>query len=65
MTQNERLESVLAAAKQHGKDSEPDHEVGDLQDCLRAAIACMSLDHFDMFMRTPAVLDTLEWGGGA
>ena len=31
-----RLEALLAAAEQHGLESEPDHEVGDLQDLLRA-----------------------------
>ena len=25
---------ITKAAKAHGEDSEPDHEVGDLQDCL-------------------------------
>lgn len=32
----EPLEDLIDAAKQHGEDSEPDHEVGDLQDLLRA-----------------------------
>ena len=31
-----RLEALLAAAEEHGLESEPDHEVGDLQDLLRA-----------------------------
>ncbi|MBG6083059.1 hypothetical protein [Rubrivivax gelatinosus] len=30
------IEEFIDAAKQHGVDSEPDHEVGDLQDLLRA-----------------------------
>jgi hypothetical protein len=29
--------TYIAAARQHGEDSEPDHEVGDLQDLLREA----------------------------
>jgi hypothetical protein len=29
------LQYYLDAAQQHGEDSEPDHEVGDLQDLLR------------------------------
>ena len=29
------IEELMAKAKQHGEDSEPDHEVGDLQDLLR------------------------------
>jgi hypothetical protein len=30
------LEKLLEAAAAHGKRSEPDHEVGDLQDILRS-----------------------------
>lgn len=30
------VELVIDAARQHGEDSEPDHEVGDLQDALRS-----------------------------
>jgi hypothetical protein len=30
------LEALLAAAAAHGKQSEPDHEVGDLQEVLRS-----------------------------
>jgi hypothetical protein len=31
-----QLEQLLAAAEAHGRESEPDHEVGDLHDLLRA-----------------------------
>ena len=31
------LDKLLASAKAHGENSEPDHEVGDLQDALRIA----------------------------
>jgi hypothetical protein len=31
------LDEILSAAARHGLASEPDHEVGDLQDALRAA----------------------------
>jgi hypothetical protein len=30
------LEFLLGLAEEHGRDSEPDHEVGDLQDLCRA-----------------------------
>ena len=33
---------ITNAAKQHGKDSEPDHEVGDLQDCLGEALKLLN-----------------------
>jgi hypothetical protein len=36
------IEAYIAAAEQHGKDSEPDHEVGDLQDMLRVAWSLMT-----------------------
>lgn len=29
------IETLIEAARQHGLDSEPDHEVGDLQSLLR------------------------------
>jgi hypothetical protein len=32
---NEPVELVLISAQTHGEESEPDHEVGDLQDALR------------------------------
>lgn len=38
------LEQVLAAAKAHGERTEPDHEVGDLQDLLWACFAKMPDD---------------------
>jgi hypothetical protein len=31
-----RLEALLAAAEEHGLESEPEDEVGDLQDLVRA-----------------------------
>jgi hypothetical protein len=38
------LEDILQAAQAHGEESEPDHEVGDLQDTLRLAWAKLSLE---------------------
>lgn len=35
-------ERLIDSAEKHGKESEPDHEVGDLQDALRAAIELMT-----------------------
>lgn len=35
------LETVFHAAHVHGADSDPDHEVGDLQDALRAAVTLL------------------------
>ncbi len=33
------LDALLTAAATHGRESDPDHEVGDLQDILRTAWA--------------------------
>jgi hypothetical protein len=35
------IEKLILAAQHHGEDSESDHEVGDLQDLLRACWATM------------------------
>jgi hypothetical protein len=35
--------AIIDQAKQHGEDSEPDHEVGDLQDSLSACLSIMTL----------------------
>lgn len=36
MNAQEMLDALIAAAAKHGEESDPDHEVGDLQDILRA-----------------------------
>jgi len=35
-------EQIVEAARIHGEESEPDHEVGDLQEALYAALALMT-----------------------
>lgn len=41
---NPELEALFLAARTHGQCSEPDHEVGDLQDVLRTCWLKMSTD---------------------
>lgn len=41
-TRDDLLQDILQAAEQHGNDSDPDHEVGDLQDALRLAWAALT-----------------------
>lgn len=36
------VERLIAAAQKHGAESDPNHEVGDLQDALRACWAHLS-----------------------
>ena len=54
----EPLETLIEAAKQHGEDSEPDHEVGDLQDFLRAMWELLTPEQRLAYVGLPAVQDT-------
>jgi len=54
------VEFYIDAAQKHGEDSEPDHEVGDLQDFLRRAWALMSPDQRVEFALSPSVHSTLD-----
>jgi hypothetical protein len=54
------VEHLLTVAKQHGEDSEPDHEVGDLQDFLRVAWALLNEQQKAAFFADPAVAQTYE-----
>lgn len=54
------VQFYLNAAQQHGEDSEPDHEVGDLQDFLRAAWGLLSKAQKRQFSKLPTVRSTLE-----
>lgn len=54
------LKRILDAAAAHGCQSDPDHEVGDLQDALRAAWQLMTEGQQAKLLL--AVEDQLEWG---
>ena len=59
------LSRLLRAAERHGSESDPDHEVGDLQDVLKAAFGCLTKYQRVKFMGSEAVKDLLdEWGDG-
>lgn len=51
------VEQILRAAERHGLESEPDHEVGDLQDALREA-----WDHMTPEQRKAAFGEMDLWG---
>lgn len=53
-------ETYIAAARTHGEDSDPDHEVGDLQEFLRAAFRQMSPAQRSAFAADAQVQDTLS-----
>lgn len=58
------LECLLNVAKNHGDDSEPDHEVGDLQDLLRPMWAGLTPQQQRAYLASEAVA-TMISGAGA
>lgn len=57
------LQKILDAAYNHGSLSEPDHECGDLQDCLREAWEHLSETGRKKLMVSDTVTELLErWG---
>lgn len=57
-----RIQRVLNAARQHGENDEPGHEVGDLQDVLRAAWSLMTLEQRNQLMAAAETVDVLRAG---
>lgn len=57
-----RIERILNAAEQHGRNDDPDHEVGDLQDVLRAAWSLMTLEQRNQLMAAAETVDVLRAG---
>ena len=56
------VERLIDAADQHGVDSEPAHEVGDLQAYLRAAWSVMTQSQKTAVFLLPSVQETYEAG---
>jgi hypothetical protein len=54
------VEFYIGAAEKHGEDSEPDHEVGDLQEFLRAMWGFLSPEQRLAFATSPEVHQTLD-----
>jgi hypothetical protein len=54
------IEDYLTAARIHGEDSEPDHEVGDLQDLLRTMWSMLTPEQRHTFAEQPKVHETLR-----
>lgn len=57
------LDDIIAAAANHGRDSEPDHEVGDLQDLLRVAWKIMTPQQRTQFWNHDTTHEILKSGG--
>lgn len=57
------LSQILSAAEAHGLSSEPDHEVGDLQDVIRQMWRLFDLDQVKAFAEADAINEMVEWSG--
>ncbi|WP_143694518.1 hypothetical protein [Variovorax sp. JS1663] len=57
-----RIQRVLNAAQQHGENDDPDHEVGDLQDVLRAAWSLLTLEQRNQVMAAAETVEVLRAG---
>lgn len=55
------IEDLIHAARQHGLEDDPDHEVGDLQDILRAAWEIMTPDQRTALMQSGLALNLEEF----
>jgi hypothetical protein len=58
----DKVETFIQAAKNHGESDDPDHEVGDLQDMLRAAFRLLLPGQVKAFARDPKVEIVLDAG---
>ncbi len=58
------IDKYIDAACQHGLDSNPDHEVGDLQDLLRAMWEILSPEQKKAFTELPNIKEVLANGTG-
>lgn len=59
--QDRDIELCILGAQTHGECEEPDHEVGDLQDCVREMWRLMTRAQQQTFMASDAVRDRLEY----
>jgi hypothetical protein len=54
------IEFYLQAAEKHGRESDPDHEIGDLQQFLRAMWRLLSAEQKHAFANHPDVRLALD-----
>jgi len=55
-----KYQDILDAAKAHGENSEPEHEVGDLQEMLALAYNTMTREQREKFLGRAAVRELVE-----
>lgn len=58
------IETLIQAALDHGLDSEPDHEAGDLQNYLRDGWSLLTDDQRKSFLDQPRVKSAMEAAAG-
>jgi len=58
------IEDLITFAAEHGENSEPDHEVGDLQTFLRVAFNILSDEQKTTFFSHAEVASTYEAARG-
>lgn len=58
------VEDLIGFAQKHGEDSDPDHEVGDLQDLLRAAWKLMTPEQRRAMLTDASVSNVVESATG-
>lgn len=56
-------ETIIAAAEIHGRESEPDHRAGDLQDALRVVWALLDEHQKSAVLSDTVVKDMIEAAG--
>jgi len=54
------VSQALEAAKRHGECSDPDHEVGDLQDMVLVAYKLMTKEQREKFLNSNCVKGLIE-----
>jgi hypothetical protein len=57
-------DAMLEAATTHGIESDPDHEVGDLQDCLREALQLIPEDSLATLANNSTVKEIIKEPSG-
>lgn len=62
MTRGQIIEVLIRAAMVHGRDSEADHEAGDLQDSLRAAWGLLDDKQKQAFVSLDVVFSVMQGG---
>jgi hypothetical protein len=62
MAEAPHAETYIAAADQHGADSDtPEHTIGDLEALFRAAHGLLTPEQRTAFASLPEVAEVLEW----